>query len=74
MHSGGSENKGPSIVEIQRFIREQTHVEFILSNGERLSGKLRWFDDQAFSLVSDGEGPITVLRQAVLAYHPLANK
>lgn len=63
-----NENKGPSIAELQRYIREQKQLEFLLSNGDRLIGKLKWFDEQAFSVVTEGEDQITILRLAVLAY------
>lgn len=68
MFASGQDSKGPSVAEIQRFIREQTIVEFLLSNGERLAGKLRWFDDHAFSIQANGDEQITILRSAVLAY------
>lgn len=62
------ESKRPSTAELQRFIREKTQLEFLLSNGDRLVGQLRWFDDQAFSVVSPGQKPVTILRPAVVAY------
>lgn len=68
MNNNKQEGKGPSIAELQRFIREQSKLEFLLSNGDRLVGRLRWFDEQAFSVVPDGQEPITILRVAVLAY------
>ncbi len=61
-------NKGTSVAELQRFIREKIRLEFLLSNGDRLVGILRWFDEQAFSVSQEGEKPITILRVAVLAY------
>ncbi|MBX9769800.1 MAG: RNA chaperone Hfq, partial [Candidatus Obscuribacterales bacterium] len=61
-------HKGPSVAEMQRLIREQAKVEFHLVNGDKLAGKIRWFDEHAFSLVIDGQDPMTVLRQAVMAY------
>lgn len=66
----GHDNRGPSVAELQRFIREKVRLEFLLSNGDRLVGTLRWFDEQAFSVVPEGEQPLTVLRVAVLAYRP----
>jgi hypothetical protein len=65
------DNKGPSIAELQRFIREKVQLEFLLTNGDRLVGHLRWFDEQAFSVVSEGQQPITILRLSVLAYRQL---
>jgi hypothetical protein len=62
--------KGPSVAELQRHIREGANLEFLLTNGDRLVGKLKWFDDHAFSVMPDGQQPITILRPAVLAYRP----
>jgi hypothetical protein len=63
----GQESKGPSIAELQRFIREKTNLEFVLSNGERLSGKLRWFDEHGFSVELE-TGSMTLLRTGVIGY------
>lgn len=68
MGFGGQDNKGPSVAELQRFVREKERLEFLLTNGDRLVGTLRWFDEQAFSVLREGEPPLTVLRIAVLAY------
>ncbi len=68
MPTMGPDNRGPSVAELQRFIREKSRVEFLLSNGDRLTGTLRWFDDRAFSVCPEGEQPITILRDAVIAY------
>ncbi len=68
MNLGGHERKGPSTAELQRFIREQVQLEFLLSNGERLTGKLKWFDDQAFAVLSANDDQITILRSAIMAY------
>jgi len=62
------DGKGPSVAELQRFIREKSRLEFLLANGDRLVGTLRWFDDQAFSIIPEDQQPITLLRIAVLAY------
>lgn len=70
MTADKKENKGPTTSELQRFIREKISLEFLLTNGDRLSGKLRWFDDQAFSVVPDGQQPITIVRSQVVAYRP----
>ncbi len=68
----GRDNKGPSTAELQRFIREHVRLEFLLSNGDRLIGRLRWFDEQAFSVIPEGQDPITILRLAVVAYRTYA--
>lgn len=68
MTINSKDGKGPSVAELQKFIREQARLEFLLSNGDRLVGKLRWFDENAFSVIPDDQQPITILRIAVLAY------
>jgi len=68
MSADGRDNKGPSTAELQRFIREKARLEFLLSNGDRVVGNLRWFDEQAYSVVPEGQEPITILRLAVVAY------
>jgi hypothetical protein len=64
----GTDNRGPSVAELQRLIREKTVVVFTLSNGQQIVGRLRWFDDNAFQLVPEGEQPFTILRNAVIGY------
>jgi hypothetical protein len=68
MTFGGKDNRGPSIAELQRFIREKVRIRFMLSNGTEVVGTLRWFDENAFSIVPDGEQPFTILRSAVVGY------
>ena len=41
---------------------------FMLNTGEQIVGKLRWFDENAFSVLPDGELPFTILRAAVVGY------
>ena len=73
MFAGGHENKGPSIAEIQRLIRDRSPVEFFLANGERIAGRIKWFDEFAFCVITEGEDPVTILRPAVMAYHVITN-
>lgn len=63
--------KGPSIAELQRFVREKTSLEFILSNGKKELGTLKWFDEQAFCL-QQASGTITLLRTGVVGYRAKA--
>ena len=70
MTFGGKDNRGPSVAELQRYVRDSNQVEFVLSNGDTVVGKLRWFDENAFSIVLDGEQPFTILRSAVVGYRP----
>jgi len=61
------EAKGPTVAELQRFIREKTNLEFILSNGAREYGTLKWFDEHAFCLQQD-HSCITLMRSGVIGY------
>ncbi len=65
------DGKGPSIAELQRFIREKRRVEFVLITGDKVYGTLRWFDDSAFCLTTGGDQSFTVLRPAVVAYRAI---
>ncbi len=60
--------KGPSIAELQRFVREKLDIEFGLINGEKLQGKLKWFDEFAFSVTNYKNETVTILRPAVVYY------
>ena len=71
MTVNGQENRSPSVAELQKFVREKTKLEFLLSNGDKLNGTLRWFDDHCFSLVQEYEGPITLIRSSVLGYRAI---
>jgi hypothetical protein len=69
MSFGGKNDRGPSIAELQRFIREKVKLHFLLANGEQIVGTLRWFDENAFQVhPANGEQPLTILRNAVIAY------
>ena len=68
MAQGGQDNKIPSVAELQRFVRDKVKVEFLLNNGDKYVGTLRWFDEACFSIVQDYEGPLTILRSAVVSY------
>lgn len=63
--------KGPSVAELERYIREKVKLEFVAVGGERFSGNLRWFDDEAFALLVDGGEPLTLLRSGVIGYKPV---
>jgi hypothetical protein len=68
MTFGGKDNRGPSIAELQRYIREHSEMAFMLNTGKEVVGVLRWFDEHAFSIVPKGEQPFTILRSAVVGY------
>jgi small nuclear ribonucleoprotein (snRNP)-like protein len=68
MATNGQESKGPSTAELQRFIRDKSNVEFLLNNGDKYSGTLRWFDEHCYSIVQDDNNPITLLKTGVVGY------
>ena len=68
MATNGPENKGPSIAELQRFVREQTRREFWLVTGKNPQGVLRWFDENCFSLTQDDGGTVTLTKAGVVGY------
>jgi hypothetical protein len=65
--TNAQEAKGPSIAELQRYIREKTQLEFILSNGKKENGTLKWFDEHGFSIEQE-HGTVTLLRGGVIGY------
>jgi hypothetical protein len=69
MSFGGTNNRGPSIAELQRFIREKDTLVFMLANGEKIVGVLRWADESAFQILPTGQQPFTILRSAIVGYH-----
>ena len=62
------ELKRPSIAELQRLVRDKTRLEFHLVNGKKLYGRIKWFDDQAISMVEDDDSTFTLLRPALVGY------
>jgi hypothetical protein len=74
MSFGGKDNRGPSVAELQRYIREKVDMLFMLNTGENIIGKLRWFDENAFSVAQDGQQPFTILRSAVVGYRKHAGE
>ncbi|MBY0356781.1 MAG: hypothetical protein K2W82_02165 [Candidatus Obscuribacterales bacterium] len=59
---------GPSTAELQQFIRDKKRIDFMLITGEKISGSLRWFDENAFSIAQKDLEPITLVRTAVVSY------
>jgi small nuclear ribonucleoprotein (snRNP)-like protein len=68
MATNSQEHKGPSVAELQRFIRDKSKVEFLLNNGDKYSGTLRWFDEHCYSILQDDNNPITLLKTGVVGY------
>ena len=70
MSINGVENKGPSIAELQRFVRSQTRLEFWLVTGKSFQGSLRWFDEHCYSIIEDDGGAVTLVKSGVVGYKP----
>lgn len=64
-----SELKGPSEVQINKFIITKCLVEFKLINGESVCGKLMWVDNDAFLIEREDNSKITLLRSSILYYY-----
>lgn len=63
--------KGPSVAELEKYVREKVRLEFFVAGGNSYSGTLRWFDEGAFALsTKDGE-PLTLLKSSVIGYKPV---
>ena len=71
MATNGQENKGPSVAELQRFVREQVRLEFWLATNKTVQGTLRWFDEHCFSLVLDDDSTLTLTKSGVIGYKPV---
>ncbi|MDZ4833211.1 MAG: hypothetical protein SGJ27_05355 [Candidatus Melainabacteria bacterium] len=67
------EGKIPSIAELQRFIKDGERLTFKTVDGTTYTGKLRWFDEQAFSLTLD-TGDFTLVKSNVIGYGVLRKK
>lgn len=63
--------KGPSVAQLEQYVRDKVRLEFLVVGGERFSGTLRWFDEQAFALTMEDEKPLTLLKSGVIGYRPV---
>lgn len=71
MSTNGPENKGPSIAELQRYVREQTRLEFWVVTGKNFQGTLRWYDEHCYSLLQDDGNNVTLMKSGVIGYKPV---
>lgn len=67
MSNPGQEGKTPSVAELQRFIKDGERLTFKTVDGGSYTGKLRWFDEQAFCLALD-HGEFTLVKSNVIGY------
>ena len=63
--------KGPSVAQLEQYVRDKVRLEFLAVGGERFSGTLRWFDEYAFALSTKGGDPLTLLKSSVIGYKPV---
>lgn len=64
-----SENKAPSVAELQKYVRDKVLLEFLCVDGKsKFTGSLRWFDEEAFNIKQEDGSTITLLRSAVVGY------
>ena len=65
-----SENKPPSLSQVQKLIRDKATVEFLCLDGKssRFVGVIKWFDGEAFLVKQEDGGEITLWKHALLGY------
>ena len=56
--------------ELIRFRDERKTLFFTLTNGDKLEGFIRWFDDEAIHVVVSGQdrAEITLFKHAIIQY------
>jgi sRNA-binding regulator protein Hfq len=72
----GSGNEHPvhipnHVQELIKFRDERKPLVFTLTNGEKLEGAVRWFDDAAIHIVTPERDEMTLFRHAILYYRPV---
>ena len=60
--------KSPMVVELESFIREKATVEMKTCDGQSYTGRLKWFDENAFCLWTSEGRYFTLLRASVIGY------
>ncbi len=58
----------PSIRQLQELIKQKAVTEWKLVNGDLLTGKIFWQDQNCVCIVDDRNQQITIWKQAI-AYH-----
>jgi RNA chaperone Hfq len=54
--------------ELIKFRDERKTLVFLLTNGERLEGAVRWFDEDTIHVVTAGREEITLFKHAIISY------
>ena len=62
------ERIAPHEIELIKYRTGNTKLQFKLSTGELLEGKIRWYDDSAIRIIQEDKSEITILRQALVYY------
>ncbi len=60
--------KPPSVVELQTFIKQSAYLRILTTDGSSFTGRLRWFDENAFSVLLDDERQFTIVRTNIIGY------
>lgn len=60
----------PSIRQVQNLIKDGNDVEFKLTTGDLLSGKIRWQDPHCICLVDQYDQPTLVWRHSIAYMKP----
>jgi len=63
-------SKTPCVAELEKYVREKTRLEFWVATGDRIFGKIRWFDEEAIALIDDAGDAVTLLKSSVIGYKP----
>jgi sRNA-binding regulator protein Hfq len=73
--SPGPRNENPihipnHVQELIKFRDERKPLVFQLTNGEKIEGAVRWFDDATIHIVTFERNEMTLFRHAILYYRP----
>lgn len=60
----------PSIIQLQKYIKDKQEVELKLVTGDAIAGKILWQDVNCFCVADSNDQPITIWRQALVYLKP----
>lgn len=72
MSTSSHDGKQPSEAELQNFVRGKKKLEIFSVDGSSYRGVLKWFDQDAFCLIKEDGGTITLLKRNILGYGPVS--
>ncbi len=67
-HSSGMESTGAEAEFLKSLVDTRARVTVVLRTGERLSGRIRYYDRDCFSVGPAGGGPKIFLRKSSVQY------